>query len=146
MIRVRSLRTRITLRRGLSLLEVLISVAIFLGSLTAIMQVLNVGQRAEVNTRLRTEAVLRCESKMAEFVAGVEQAVSSQGNVFEDDEEGQWKWTADVGDSGTTGLLLVTIRVEHSTGTESPNVDFALARYLRDPQLFIDAALSESAE
>lgn len=139
-------RHRRPCRRGLSLLEVLISVAIFLGSLTAIMQVLNIGQRAEIATRLQTEAVLRCESKMAEFVAGVEQAVSSQGNAFEDEDASDWKWSAEVTDSGTTGLLLITVRVEHSSGGDAPNADYALARSLRDPQLFIDAALSESSE
>ena len=133
-------------RRGMSLLEVLISVAIFLGALTAIMQVLNVGQRAEVATRLQTEAILKCEAKMAEFISGIEEAASSQGGTFEDDEIGNWKWDAEVTDSGIVSLLLVTVKVEHTISDDEANAAFTLSRYMRDPQLFIDAALSETAE
>ena len=133
-------------RSGMSLLEVLISVAIFLGALTAIMQVLNVGQRAEVATRLQTEAILKCEAKMAEFISGIEEAASSQGGTFEDDETGNWKWDAEVTDSGIVSLLMVTVKVEHSISDDEANAAFTLSRYMRDPQLFIDAALSETAE
>ena len=133
-------------RGGMSLLEVLISVAIFLGALTAIMQVLNVGQRAEVATQLQTEAILKAESKMAEFVSGIEEATSSQGGSFEDDKTGSWKWDAEVTDSGTASLLMVTVKVEHMMSDREANAVFTLTRYMRDPQLFIDAALSESKE
>ena len=133
-------------RSGMSLLEVLISVAIFLGSLTAIMQVLNVGQRAELATRLQTEAILKCEAKMAEFISGIEEATTSQGGTFEDDETGNWKWDAEVTDSGIVSLLQVTVKVEHMISDDEANAAFTLSRYMRDPQLFIDAALSETAE
>jgi hypothetical protein len=83
---------------------------------------------------------------MAEFISGIEEAVSSQGGTFEDDETGDWKWAAEVSDSGIMGLLMVTIKVEHEISSEEANAAFTLSRYMRDPQLFIDAALSESAE
>ena len=140
------LSLRLNRRSGMSLLEVLISVAIFVASLTAIMQVLNVGQRAEVATRLQTEAILRCEAKMAEIISGIEEAVSSEGGTFEDDETGDWKWDAEVTDSGIVSLLMVTVMVEHTISEDSANAAFTLSRYMRDPQLFIDAALSETAE
>jgi Tfp pilus assembly protein PilV len=133
-------------RRGLSLLEVLISVAIFLGSLTAIMQVLNTGRRSELSSRLQSEAVLRCEAKMSEFVAGVEQAVSSQNAPFLEDDDTDWRWSAEVVESGTPGLLMITVVVEHTTGGDDPNASFSLVRFMRDPQLFVDAALAESGE
>ena len=44
-------------RAGLSLLEVLVSVAIFLGAMTSIMYALTLGQDAEIAARLRSEAV-----------------------------------------------------------------------------------------
>lgn len=129
-------------RSGLTLLEVLVSVAIFLGALTAIMQLLNTGQQAEIAARLESEAVLRCDGKMAEIVAGVEEAVSSADGIFPDDETGNWKWAADVTTGNATGLLMVTVTVEHLPDGKNPNAAFTLTRYLRDPQLFIDAALS----
>jgi len=147
-------RTLISLRRtklshprsGLSLLEVLISVAIFLGALTAIMQLLNSGQQAEVSARLKTEAVLRCETKMAEIVCGIEKTVSTEEQKFPDDEIGNWQWSAEIGNGNATSLLKITVTVEHLPDGKIPNAAFTLTRYMRDPQLFIDAALSEAGE
>jgi len=133
-------------RSGLSLLEVLISVAIFLGALTAIMQLLNTGRESEVSARLKTEAVLRCEAKMAEIVAGIEKAVSATDGTFPDDEVGHWHWSSEVGSGNATSLLQITVSVEHQPDGKNPNAAFTLTRYMRDPQLFIDAALSEAGE
>ena len=132
-------------RSGLSLLEVLLSVAIFLGAFTAIMQLLNAGSDAEVSARLQSEAVLRCDAKMAEIVAGVEKAVSSSDGIFEDDEIGNWKWSAEVTNAGAEHLMMVTVTVEHLPDGKNSNAGFTLTRYMRDPQLFIDAALSASS-
>ena len=56
--------------QGLTLLEILLSTAILLGSLTAIMQVLNVGHNSRLSAVLNAEGVLRCESMMGELLAG----------------------------------------------------------------------------
>lgn len=140
----RARRSSFRHRHGLTLLEVLVSVAIFLGSLTAIMQLLNTGQQAEVSARLQSEAVLRCDSKMAEIVAGIEKPVSSADGTFLDDEPGNWKWSVDVASGTATSLLKITVTVEHLPDGKNPNAAFTLTRYMRDPQLFIDAALSAS--
>lgn len=131
-------------RAGLSLLEVLISVAIFLGAMTAIIFALNSGQRSEIAARLQSEAVLRCETVMGEIVSGVSEATSSDGNRFADDEEGLWQWSAQVTDGGVTGLLQVTVVVEHKPNGDQPNAAFSLVRYMRDPQIFLDAAMEQS--
>lgn len=133
-------------RHGLSLLEVLVSVAIFLGALTAIMQILNSGQQSEVSARLRTEAALKCEAKMAEIISGIEEAVSTDQQQFPDDEIGNWKWSVEIGSGSVTSLLKITVTVEHMPDGNNPNAAFTLTRYMRDPQLFIDAALSEAGE
>lgn len=139
-----TIRQRHCNRDGLTLLEVLVSVAIFLGSLTAIMQLLNTGQQAEVSARLQSEAVLRCDSKMAEIVAGIEKPVSSADGTFLDDEIGSWKWSVDVTNGSATSLLKMTVKVEHWPDERHPNASFTASRYIRDPQLFIDAALAAS--
>ena len=131
-------------RNGLSLLEVIISVAIFLGAMTAIMEGLSVGQRSELAARLQSEAVLRSEAKMGEILCGAEEPNSSEGNSFEDDETGNWEWSVNVTEGGAPGLLQVTVVVEHKPGGDEPNAGFTLVRLMRDPQLFLDAALLES--
>ena len=136
--------TSLGCRSGLTLLEIIISVAIFMASLAAIMEGLQIGRRSELSARLQSEAVLRCETVMGEILSGVKEAASAQGNPFDDDETGNWEWTAEVTDAGTTGLLQVTVLVEHRPGGEEPNAAFTLVRFMRDPQLFLDAALQES--
>jgi general secretion pathway protein I len=133
-------------RTGLTLLEVIISVAIFLGGLTAIMQALALGQRSELAARLQSAAVVRAEAVMAEMISGAAELATSAGNRFDDDEVGNWEWSAEVVDAGVTGLLQITVLVEHKPGGEEPNAAFSVVRYVRDPQLFLDANLSESAE
>lgn len=140
----RAIAASVQNRRGLSLLEIIISVAIFMASLAAIMEGLQIGRRSELSARLQSEAVLRCETVMGEILSGVKEAASAQGNPFDDDETGNWEWTAEVTEAGTTGLLQVTVLVEHRPGGEEPNAAFTLVRFMRDPQLFLDAALQES--
>jgi general secretion pathway protein I len=135
-----------TSRRGLSLLEVLVSVAIFLGALTAILYALGLGQRSELSARLQSEAVLRCEAVMAEFISGVREAEASDGNPFDDDETGNWTWTAQVEGGPGADLLQVTVVVEHRPGGSEPNAAFSLVRYMRDPQLFLDAAIEGAVQ
>lgn len=133
-------------RSGLTLLEVLLSVSIFLGSLTAILHLLSIGKRSELMTRLQTEAVIRCESKMAEVISGVEELATVTDQESPDNEQsGIWQWSMESSDTGTASLLKVTVSVEYVVGAETVS-SFSLSRYLRDPQLFIDAALSESSE
>ena len=107
---------------------------------------LNTGQRSEVAARLQSEAVLRCEAVMGEIVSGVSEAKSSEDNRFTDDDEGHWYWTSQITDGGVTGLLQVTVVVEHRPNGEKPNAAFSLVRYMRDPQIFLDAAMRESDE
>ncbi|MEY2725624.1 MAG: hypothetical protein RLZZ458_1491 [Planctomycetota bacterium] len=133
-------------RRGLSLLEVIISTAIFLGALTAILFALNVGQRSELSARLQSEAVLRCEAVMAEIISGVRPAESSSGSPFEDDEIGNWQWSSQVESGPGADLLQVTVVVEHRPDGGEPNASFSLVRFLRDPQIFLDAAMEGAGQ
>ena len=125
-------------RGGLTLLEVLLATAIFLGALTAIMQVMRVGHDSRISAKLDAEAALRCESVMGELVSGIRPLNSVSGQAFEDDDA--WQMTIGVEDGGATSLLLLAVRVDHMANGDQPNSSFQLVRLLRDPQLFIDAA------
>lgn len=50
---------------------------------------------------------------MAEFVSGIEEAVSSDKQNFPDDEIGNWQWSAEVSNGNATSLLKITVTVEH---------------------------------
>ena len=49
---------------GMTLLEVLVSLSIFMGSFAAISQLFNLGSRAAIRAALETQAVIRCESNL----------------------------------------------------------------------------------
>ena len=83
---------------------------------------------------------------MAEIISGIEEAVTSEDQKFPDDEIGNWRWSAEVGNGDVTSLLKITVTTEHLPDGKNPNAAFTLTRYMRDPQLFIDAALSETEE
>lgn len=123
-------------RRGLTLLEILVSTAILVGSVTAIMQVLTVGHNSRMKAVLDAEAILRCESKMGELLAGVLAMTSSGAEPFEDNSN--WAWTANVSDQGSTSLLQVEVVVEHTPSSGPANSSWSLTRYVRDPSIFAE--------
>lgn len=133
----------VTGRRGITLIEVLVATAIFLGSLTAVLGIINIGHESRLSARLEAEAVVRCESVMGEYVAGIRE-MTAVSERFEDNDE--WQLTTTIEDADGTSLLKIVVLVEHMAG-EQANAYFQLTRYMRDPQLFLDAALeSEAAE
>ena len=123
-------------RSGLTLLEILISTAILVASVTAIMQLLNVGHNSRLSAVLDAEAVLRCESVMGELISGVRPLVTSGNEAFDDDKK--WTWSATVSDHGRTSLLQVDVSVQHTPSRDIPNSSWMLRRYVRDPLMFVD--------
>ena len=124
-------------RCGLTLLEVLVSTAILVASVTAIMHVLNIGHNLRLNAVLDAEAILRCESMMGELLAGIRPMESSAAETFEDDTK--WAWTANISDHGSTSLLQVEVVVEHTASGDLENSSWSLRRYVRDPMIFLEA-------
>ena len=137
-------RRRPPSRRGITLFEVMIALAIFLGSLAAIGQIVDVGSVAASRGRLHSEAVLRCETKLAEVIAGIEPMTAVSGQMFEDDPE--WSWTLTIADGPYSDLLELTVDVIHQRSNGTSNAEFSLTRLIRDPQLFIDAAAVQEVE
>ena len=134
---------QVSARSGLTLLEVLVSTAIFLGALTAIIQLFSLGNEAEIMAKLDSEAVIRCESKMAEVLVGWEPTNSVSEQPF--DDSANWQYSIDVVDTGTEGLLQITVTVSHFTANEEMNSTYSLVRLMRDPNLFLEAAISEES-
>ena len=132
-------------RSGITLLEVLLATAIFMGSLTAILQVMRVGHDSRLSAKLDSEAALRCESLLGELVAGITPLTSESNQPFADSEN--WRYSVTVEEGPGESLLLISVRVEHVIAEQLPNSTFTLVRLMRDPQLFLDAAMAaEEAE
>jgi prepilin-type N-terminal cleavage/methylation domain-containing protein len=101
-------------RRGLTLLEVIVSMAIFLIALGAIGQLLQIGLDQALEVQLQTTALQKCQSKLSEVIAGAE-GMDSQSDVsFTDNPPDEnWMWSMDVSqnNNGINNLSTVQVRV-----------------------------------
>lgn len=134
-------RTYPSQRRGITLFEVLLALGIFLGAIAAIGQVINVGSLAAGDGQLNSEAVLRCETKLAEIIASVEPMVAAEARPFADN--GQWLWSLSVTDGPHADLLQLDVTVSHNRLNGTQDATFTITRLVRDPQLYLDAAAVE---
>ncbi len=116
---------------GLSLLEVILAIAILGTAMAVIGQLMNIGYRAAVEARLRTDAGLLCDTKMAELAAGVLEikAVTEQSIA----EAQGWNYTVDVQSGLQLGLLVVTVTVTQTTTESADPISMSIVRFLPDP-------------
>lgn len=131
-------------RRGLTLYEVVLSMAIFFMAMAGVSQLISIGSDSAVAAKLTTEAAMHCESRMNEVIAG---AIPLEDVSDQPLEEGNdaWQWTLVAKkDEPVPGMVDLTVTVSHYNTDGVRNATFSLRRLIRDPQVFIDAA--EEAE
>ena len=134
-------RSRPYHRRGITLFEAL---GIFLGAIAAIGQVINVGTLAAGDGQLNSDAVLRCETKLAEIIAGIEPMVAAEAQPFADDA--RWQWSLTVTDGPHADLLQLDVTATHNRLNGTQDASFTLTRLVRDPQLYLDATGMEVSQ
>ncbi len=125
----------------MSLLEVVIALAIFAGSIAAIGQLIATGVRGAVQARLQSQAILRAETKMAEIVAGTTPLTG--GGTFPDDPS--WTWSVVTSAGAHEGLYAVDVTAAHASASVGGNQSYVLRRFVRDPQIAIDAYTAAQA-
>lgn len=131
-------------RDGLTLLEILLSVAIFFGALAVLSQLAWNGTRSAVQARLKTQAIIRCEAKLAEVIAGIEPMQPKSNVPFPDNAH--WSWSLVVSETTFPELLQLDVTVSHTGNSRLANVSFTLRRWTRDPSSFLDAAVLKKQE
>jgi len=130
-------------RTGLTLLEVLIALGIFVSSVAVISQLLAQGVRGAKLAQYETEAILRAESKLAEVVAGAVPFQSAQNVPYADNDA--WNWSVSLQPGSTDELFIVEVTVNRTATSSLGSVDFTVARLVRDPQLLMEAATEAAA-
>lgn len=129
-------------RTGLSLLEVLLAIAILGGAMIVITQLLNLGYRSAIEARMRTEAALLCDTKMAELAAGVLPLSGTSGEAIE--ENPNWNYSVSVENASQVGLLAVTVTVaQNNVGNQTP-MSLSIVRLMPDPDY--DPTATEASE
>lgn len=135
---------RVSSRSGLTLYEVVLSLAILVGAMAVLSGLIATGSRAASQSRLRTEAMLLCQAKLAEVVAGVEPMTPVSGAPFVA-APAEWRWDLQVLPGPHADLLELQVSVSHLAGDNSVDAQVSLVRLIRDPQLFEQAASASAA-
>lgn len=131
------------IRRGLSLMEVILAIAILGGALAVIGELIRIGARNAATARDLTTAQLYCESKLAELSAGIEDPTAAGEGTL--DEFGEWQYTVTSEPLDIEGLLAVTVTVQQSPDAISRPVSFSLTRWIIDPATVEAAEAADAA-
>jgi general secretion pathway protein I len=116
-----------SVRPGITLLEVLIAMAIFLIALGAISRLIDLGMENASDASYQSDAVRLAQSKMAEVEAGVLAPDSSSGGGF--DEEPGWTWQLQSEQASIPNLFTITVTVNRDVGRK---VIFKLSQMVMD--------------
>ncbi len=119
-------------RPGLSLLEVLTALAIFLVSLIALGQLLTISGERAYEVQQQSHAAQLCQSKLAEVVSGAV-SLSSTSESFDEDPDWQWNLDAEQ-DSSITGLWRVQVKVSRDLADGS-HYESTIHQMVLDPSL-----------
>src|SRR5947209_1677366 len=130
-------------RRGLSLMEVILAIAILGGSLTAIGQLIRIGARNAAAARDLTMAQVLAETQVARITAGVELPEPATDEPW-DPADGEWLYSVDVGTTEVAGLQSITVTIKQAKGRAAHPVSFSLSRWAVDPAFAQQMAQQEA--
>jgi prepilin-type N-terminal cleavage/methylation domain-containing protein len=125
-------------RRGLSLLEVILAIAILGGALAIIGELIRIGARNAAIARDLTTAQLYCESKMNEAASGVLDLDNLETETL--DEEGEWMCAITTEGLDQQQLMAVTVTVGQNPDVFARPVSFSMTRWIIDPAYVADCA------
>ena len=113
-----------------SLLEVVLALAILVGALAVLGELVSLGTRNAQRARDLTQAQLLCESKLAEITSGISPAEPVQRATFEYDPE--WLYSIEFEQAGQEGLVAVRVTVVQDLPAEKRPAEFSLVRWIHD--------------
>lgn len=102
-------------RRGLTLLELILALVIFVGAAAALSRLVLLGLESAESAQFRAEATVMAENILAEYTAGIR--TSSDSGSFPIDERPDWQATCTVEPMEATALYRVTIVITDPTAT-----------------------------
>jgi general secretion pathway protein I len=118
-------------RPGLTLLEVLVALTIFLLSIGAISHLVNLSGERALAIKKHSQAARLCQSKMAEVMMGAVPLQSQKDAAFDEDDD--WQWSLDCSQSSSSTLLwTVTVTVNNKKDTKD-GFEEVLTQMILDP-------------
>jgi general secretion pathway protein I len=118
-------------RHGLSLMEVLVALTIFLLAFVALGRLVILGSDQAFDAQQQVRAADLCQSKMAEIIAGAVPLTTESDVAFQEDPV--WHWSLDCEKSNYRGLWNVTVRVSRQD-QQGMHVCCTVSQMVLDPQ------------
>lgn len=115
--------------RGLTLLEVLLSLGILATVLIAVSPIVDSGMRTAVRSEGELRALLECQSRLNRMAAGLDPVVAVSGSKCEDHPD--LKCDVQVAPASTPGLWHVTVTVTWQAADAVGSVPVTLHRWMR---------------
>lgn len=126
-----------SVRSGMTLLEVMLALLVLVVAMGGISTLVTLGRQSGADARDLTMGQLLCEGKMAEIAAGVTPPTNTQGRFPNDPD---WTFSVSSSSAGTPGLLIVRVTVTQDPATYTEPLEFALVRWVPDPEFAAELA------
>ena len=118
-------------RSCFSLIEVLLALAIFLLSLVALGQLMNITSQMALDIDHTHRANQLMQKQMNGVVAGYVPLTSQSDTAFDEDQN--WYWSLDAEADSTPNLWHVTVTVSHKTTSGDTDFQRSLYQMVLDP-------------
>jgi type II secretory pathway pseudopilin PulG len=119
-------------RSGMSLLEVVLAMAIFLMALIGLSQLLGFCSQLGLDAQFTNRAAQLMQSKMNEVVSGVVPLTGQGDTEFDDDSDWVWSLEAEA-DTTAPGLYRVTVTVSRKLPDGTVLMTASLSQIILDP-------------
>ena len=133
-------------RRGFTLLEVILSLAILTSAIAVLGELARIGLNNADYTHKLTKAQLLCEGKVAEITSGItlpdpvtgvsfESEMSDETSSMIDPDEAAWLYSIESDLIDENGLLQITVTVYQDLPAQKRPVTCSLVRWMVDSSL-----------
>jgi prepilin-type N-terminal cleavage/methylation domain-containing protein len=140
-----SAKRRAVRRRGLTLMEVMLAIAILGGAMAVMGELVRIGARSAAEARDLATAQLLCETKMAEITLGiVPPEVIAPTPVETLDADNQWLYSVETAAAEQEGLIVVQVTVQQDVDPQQQPISYSLTRWMIDPNLQLELQESSS--
>ncbi len=126
------LPTMRTPRPGLSLMEVMVAVAIFLLAIGGITQLVSMAGDRALEVQMMNQASRLCQSKFAQVQSGEIPLTAQSDTPFDEDPDYQWSLTVE--QSTVPNLWTVSVKVSRERPSGAP-IESTLSQMLVDPSV-----------
>jgi type II secretion system protein I len=134
-----------SMRRGaFTLFEVIIALAILVGAMAVLGELLRGGLFSAQRARDLSRATMICEGKMAQIVAGLHAPENVMGAPVDDELSDGWIYSVEVTDTTSPYLLSVRVTVQRDVPEIKKPVSATLVRWVKSPDVLTTTSDSSS--